>query len=71
MFKTTLIAATFVAASSLTAVAGDLSDAGTDDTAIVIIPTDEGTGMRGSLGGAAPAIVGLLLLGAIAAAGGS
>ncbi len=68
---TAFVAAAALATAASTSFAGDISDAGTMDDDIVIIPATQPAGSSGSLGGAAPAIAALLIIGAIAAGSGS
>lgn len=76
--KTTIAAAAVVAMSQTAAFAGNISNVGTDDNEIVFVPTTPvGTpsSSMGSLGGSGgvvvPALVGLVVVGALVANGGS
>ena len=63
------------AIASVIAVAGTSAVAGGLNTAIetppLIIPEDEPTGTAGSLRGSTPALIALLIIGGVVAAGGS
>jgi len=68
---TKMIAVAAIAGAATTASAGNPTMSVGDDD-IVIIPAAPAAGSSlGSLGGAAPALIGLLVLGAIAAGSGS
>lgn len=72
--KAILAAAAITLAASTAATAGDVSSAGTSDQGIIVLPEMDAVpvgSLRGSGGMLVPALVGLLVIGAVASGGGS